>query len=184
MNLFPREQPFVYNGGGYSTLSFIPTLATMVLGLLTGNVLKEVRNNGSRLLWLVTVAVAGIALGMILDATGVCPLVKRIWTPSWTLYSGGVCCLMLAFFHILTDVWHCRLPLIGLTVLGVNSIAAYLIHSLTSGFLKDDVQRHFPVGFFQSCGESWEPILIGTCVFLIQFSILVWMYRRKIFLRI
>jgi hypothetical protein len=38
MNLFPRENPFLFNGGGYSTLSFIPTLGTMVLGLLAGNI--------------------------------------------------------------------------------------------------------------------------------------------------
>ena len=36
LNLFPREQPFVFNGGGYATLSFIPTLGTMILGLLAG----------------------------------------------------------------------------------------------------------------------------------------------------
>ena len=41
MNLFPREQPFVANEGGYSTLSFIPTLGTMILGLLAGGWLQR-----------------------------------------------------------------------------------------------------------------------------------------------
>ena len=41
LNLFPREQPFKYNGGGYATLSFIPTLATMILGLIAGGVLRR-----------------------------------------------------------------------------------------------------------------------------------------------
>ena len=27
LNLFPREHPFVYNSGGYLTLSFIPSAA-------------------------------------------------------------------------------------------------------------------------------------------------------------
>ena len=36
LNLFPREEPFRFNGGGWSTLSFIPTLATMLLGLWAG----------------------------------------------------------------------------------------------------------------------------------------------------
>lgn len=40
LNLFPREKPFLYHGGGYVTLSFVPTLATMILGLLAGNVLR------------------------------------------------------------------------------------------------------------------------------------------------
>jgi hypothetical protein len=36
LNLFPRKAPFTANGGGYLTLSFIPTLATMILGLIAG----------------------------------------------------------------------------------------------------------------------------------------------------
>jgi hypothetical protein len=42
LNLFPREKPFLFNGGGYATLSFIPTLGTMILGLLAGNIFCRV----------------------------------------------------------------------------------------------------------------------------------------------
>ena len=38
-----RKQPFAYNGGGYATLSFIPTLGTMILGLIAGGVLRSDR---------------------------------------------------------------------------------------------------------------------------------------------
>ena len=38
LNLFPRESPFLFNEGGWSTLSFIPTLATMMLGHVVGRV--------------------------------------------------------------------------------------------------------------------------------------------------
>ena len=41
LNLFPREKPWVYNPGGYLTLSFIPTLGTMILGLIAGRWLRE-----------------------------------------------------------------------------------------------------------------------------------------------
>ena len=40
LNLFPRQKPFVENGGGYLTLSFIPTLGTMILGLIAGRWLR------------------------------------------------------------------------------------------------------------------------------------------------
>src|SRR6202000_1382914 len=40
LNLFPRVSPFVANDGGYLTLSFIPTLGTMILGLLAGRWLR------------------------------------------------------------------------------------------------------------------------------------------------
>ena len=41
LNLFPREKPFHYNGGGYLTLSFIPSLATMIFGLISGELLRS-----------------------------------------------------------------------------------------------------------------------------------------------
>ena len=41
LNLFPRKEPFVANGGGYLTLSFIPTLGTMILGLICGRWLRD-----------------------------------------------------------------------------------------------------------------------------------------------
>src|SRR5262249_53586126 len=52
LNLFPRERPFVFNGGGYATLSFIPTLGTMILGLLAGEVLRDGRRRSAKVLWL------------------------------------------------------------------------------------------------------------------------------------
>ncbi len=41
LNLFPRETPFVFNKGGYTTLNFVPSLATMIFGLLTGRLLRR-----------------------------------------------------------------------------------------------------------------------------------------------
>ena len=59
LNLFPRESPFRFNEGGWSTLSFIPTLATMMLGLWAGEWLKTPRTAEEKLRGLV---VAGVAL--------------------------------------------------------------------------------------------------------------------------
>src|SRR5450755_3016874 len=80
LNLFPHTSPFVANEGGYLTLSFIPTLGTMILGLIAGRWLRAAAPNipFRRLL---IAGVAGIALGLLLHVAGVCPVVKRIWTP-------------------------------------------------------------------------------------------------------
>ena len=52
LNLFPRQKPFVSNAGGYSTLSFIPTLGTMILGLIAGGVLRSERTPWGKVGWL------------------------------------------------------------------------------------------------------------------------------------
>jgi len=103
LNLFPRTAPFVNNSGGYLTLSFIPTLGTMLLGLFAGQWLRGAAPRIPFRKFLIA-GVVGIATGLLLHVSGICPVVKRIWTPAWTLYSGGLCFLFLAGFCWLTEV--------------------------------------------------------------------------------
>ncbi len=185
LNLFPREAPFTNNGGGYSTLNFIPTLGTMVLGLLAGGVLRSERKLGDKVRWLASAGVIGLASGWLLGALGICPVVKPIWTPSWALFSGGWCFLILALFYLVIDVWNHRAWAFPMVVVGMNSIAAYMIaHVFVVDFTRKALPRHFGRQIFQSMGEAYEPLLLGAAVLLIEWLILYWMYRRKIFLRI
>jgi predicted acyltransferase len=89
LNLFSREQPFRFNGGVYSTLSFIPTLGTMILALIAGGVMRSERAPWAKVKWLAFAGVIGLAAGAACGWLGICPVVKRIWTPTWVPYSGG-----------------------------------------------------------------------------------------------
>ena len=128
LNLFPREKPFIANGGGYVTLSFIPTLGTMILGLLAGGVLCGTRSTLEKLRWLAIAGVICLATGWLLGALGICPVVKRIWTPNWVLFSGGWCFLLMVAFLALIDFHGWRAWSFPLVVFGMNSIAAYVMY--------------------------------------------------------
>lgn len=184
LNLFPREAPFKANGGGYSTLSFIPTLVTMILGLLAGGLLRAERGPWVKLGWLVLAGGVGLGAGWGLDALGVCPVVKKIWTPAWVLYSGGAACLILAGFYLVMDIWRLRRWALFLTVVGMNSIAAYLIAHLFQGFIADALTRHFGHRPFEVAGAAYQPFVHGLTVLVIEWLMLWWMFRRKVFLRI
>ena len=125
LNLFPRSNPFTRNGGGYATLSFIPTLATMILGLLAGGTLRTPSTRWAKIVWLCVAGCIGLAAGWGLGELGICPVVKRIWTPSWVLFSGGWCFLLLAGFYAVLDIIGVRFWAFPLRVIGMNSIAAY-----------------------------------------------------------
>src|SRR6201992_1077199 len=117
LNLFPREHPFLFNDGGYLTLSFIPTLGTMILGLFAGQwfVASAPKQPIRRFL---TAGVILLAIGVLLHFTGICPIVKRIWTPSWTLFSGGICFLVMAAFYFLVDLKDSKRWAFPLIVIG------------------------------------------------------------------
>jgi heparan-alpha-glucosaminide N-acetyltransferase len=184
MNLFPRERPFLFNRGGYATLSFIPTLATMILGLIAGNVLRNPRDPLARIRWLAVAGVICLASGWLLGVLGICPVVKRIWTPSWVLFSGGWCFLLLAAFYWVIDVLKIKRWSFPLVVIGVNSIAAYVIAHLFDSFIAKNLTTHLGKGVFNVFGAPYQPLLHGAATLLVMWLMLFWMYRRKLFLKI
>jgi predicted acyltransferase len=185
LNLFPCEKPFRYNSGGYSTLSFIPTLGTMILGLIAGGWLKDMSSSSWKLQRFVLTGLVCVAVGLGLDYLGICPNVKRIWTPSWTLFSGGCCFLLLAAFYCTTDVPGWSSWSFPLRVIGMNSIAAYcLSDGLKPETVGSQLKIHLGKDFFAQWGQPYAPIIEGAVVLAIFWLILFWMYRRKIFLRI
>lgn len=184
LNVFPRETPFRFNGGGYATLSFIPTLGTMLLGLVAGRWLRAgwpPRQVLKQFLWF---GAAGIALGVLLHGLGICPVVKRIWTPAWVLFSGGLCFWLLTFFYYLIDVGGHKRWAFPLVVVGMNSIAIYCLVHLIDRFIINSFYIHFGHGPFLVFGPAAEPLLTGLATLAVFYAILWWMYRRKLFIRI
>ena len=183
LNLFPRTKPFIENSGGYLTLSFIPTLGTMLLGLAAGRWLRETAPR-IPMRKLLAAGAIGIAAGLALHFGGINPIVKRIWTPAWTLFSGGLCFLFLAGFCWLTEVKQYRRWAFPLVVIGVNSIAAYLMAHLWERFILDSFRIHLGEHAFAFFGGEVEPFVRGLAVLAVYWTILWWMYRRKLFLKI
>lgn len=184
LNLFPRERPFVFNEGGWSTLSFIPTLATMILGLLTGEWLKGDRSKEQKLGGLVIAGAGLVLLGLIFQWAGICPIVKRVWTSAYTLYSGGLVILMLAGFYALIEWKGWKAWAFPLVVVGMNSIAIYVMSWTMEPFFLRSLQIHMGWLLNRMTGPTFQPALYGFGVMLSFWVILFWMYRRKLFLRI
>lgn len=82
------------------------------------------------------------------------------------------------------DVWHRRAWAFPLVVIGMNSIAAYLIAHLFVNFIEQALPRHLGASWFTFAGKAYEPLWLGAGVLLVEWLILWWMYRRKVFLRV
>ena len=184
LNLFPRATPYTLNDGGYQTLNFVPSLATMIFGLLAGQWLRSAGDIAAKLPRLVAFGAAGVALGWMIDGAGLCPLVKRIWTPSWAIFSTGWAALLLAGFVAVIDLRGWRRWAFPLVVAGMNPIALYVMWQLSSGFIRGSLKIHLGQDIFASFGPTLTPTLERAGVLITLWLVLLWMHRRKIFIRL
>ena len=183
LNLFPRAHAWVSHTGGYQTLNFIPSLATMLGGALTGRFLRtSKRTSEQKVMALVVAGVIFLILGNIAHLTG-CPIVKRIWTPSWALYSGGWVLLMLAAFYWVVEVWGFRRLVFPLVVVGMNSIFIYLLHSLSRGWIITMLKIHTGPDNAWFDGE-YAPVITSCGALLVLWVLCWWMYRQKAFIKL
>jgi predicted acyltransferase len=91
---------------------------------------------------------------------------------------------MLAAFYALIELKGWKRWAFPLLVIGANSIAVYVMSWTIESFVASALVRHLGTAPFQALGTPFEPVLRGLGVIVVFWLILLWMYRRKIFLRI
>jgi predicted acyltransferase len=207
LNLFPQanSKPFQFNQGGYGTLNFIPSIATMLFGVLAGEWLRTERPASAKVQALFLAGVLAIVVGSGLDEH-ICPIVKRIWTPSWAIFSAGWTLLLLALFYGVIDGAGYKRWAFPLVVVGANSIAIYMMSQLMKPFLTRMLTIHIGPAWtalassarvdalvYKVSGMHLEPRLFSglygplvehSAVLLLLWLICFWMYRRRIFIKI
>ncbi|MDF1739960.1 MAG: DUF5009 domain-containing protein [Verrucomicrobiales bacterium] len=179
LNLFPRAKPF--EGHVYATLNFVPSIVTMLMGLMSGQVLKNKSiSEATKLKQLCVAATACLLIGAVLGLT-VCPVIKKLWTPSWVLFSGGWVIGLLALSYWVIDVKKWNGWVFPFVVVGLNPLAMYLLGMMGKGGVTAALKRHLPDVWFTG---THGPVVLASLTALFFWLILLWMYRRKIFLRL
>ena len=128
LNWLPRAELFLFQGNGVQTLNFIPTIATLIFGIMAGELLNGARTKAQIPNTLISFGAVGIIVGLIVGEW-FCPLVKSIWTPSWTLFSAGVAAFILGVLYLVCDLHKSRSWAMPFVVIGTNSILLYTLAS-------------------------------------------------------
>ena len=187
LNLFPRHRPFVGYIGGYNTLNFIPSTANMIFGLIAGTWLREAARSGEArtvIVKLIRTGLLWITLGWSLQIFGICPIIKKIWTPAWSLFSGGWSCLIMAGIYYIMDVKRYQRWAFPFVVIGMNSIAMYLLFHTIDEFIAETLEQHLGQKLFLIMGEPFQPMLLGAGTLLVLWLILLWMHKRRLYLKV
>ena len=159
-------------------LSSLTFIVTGLLGMFAGVVAKSKMEERRKLWWFAGTGVALVVAGLIWSIWH--PIIKMIWTSSMTLFSGGICFLLLWLCYYLIDYKGYRQGLTLFKVYGMNSIAAYMMPK----FVKTRAILSGLLAFLPFVmGEEWAGFAIRVADAVVIYLLLYYMYKREIFLK-
>ena len=179
LNHFPQPEPFLFQEKGLQTLNFVPTIATMICGVMAGELLASCESK-VRIRNLLFVAGAGLTIGGLIAGQWLCPIVKAIWTPSWALFSTGVVILVLAALYQFCGLPGGRTWAMPFAVLGTNSILLYVLAYYKWRFLSI-TQR---VTGIDITAGIYTPVLQSLVLLGMLWAIAYVLYRARTFVKI
>jgi predicted acyltransferase len=184
-------------------LTTLPAVANLLLGILAGEWLGKAGSNANaanrKLLGMAVAGAVLILAGLALDP--LIPINKKIWTPSFMLFSGGFSLMALALLYWLIDrpgqdalpSW--RWVTAPAMVFGTNAILGFSLANILTALL-GLIQFHQATGqaigvqglifeWFHRFLNPWNASLAYATLFVLLNTALLWpLYRRRIFLRL
>jgi predicted acyltransferase len=159
-------------------LSSMTFAATVMIGALAGQLLRSNLGKARKVLFLLACGFVCLWLGW---AWGfIFPIIKHIWTSSMVLYAGGWSLLLLGVFYLVIDVMRLRPLAFPFAVIGTNAIAAYMAVQLYDFKYFSD---RFVNGLAPYTGD-WQDFIRATGGVLVLWLILLYLHRKKIFIKI
>ena len=161
-------------------LSTIPAVASCILGVLAGLLMKN-KNVApqTKVYYLVGAGVAMLAVGFLWGLQF--PVIKKIWTSTFVLVAGGYSCLLLATFYQTIDIWGIRKWTTPFVWIGSNALAIYMVNNFVDF---DDLARRFTGGPIEESLGDWGKLC--TAIVALGMSVLVtrWLYKRRLFIKV
>lgn len=174
-------------------VSTLPAIATTLLGVLAGQILRLRRALAERTTWLFVTGSLLLAGGLILTAW--LPINKKLWTDSFSLFMAGLDFIVFAIFAWLIDGCGWHKPAKPLVIFGMNAIALYMISEGVAEFLDAvhvdaaggpiSLQAYIYRGWFVPLGSPANASLLYSLSFVaVVYAAAYFLYRRGWFLRV
>ncbi len=161
-------------------LCIISAVTITLMGALSGYLLRKPgKASAKKALYIALAGVGAIALAQLLSPYY--PIIKKMWTVTYVLKAAGVSALMLALFYYVIDVKGSKNWTLFFRVFGMNSITIYMGARII-GFW--DISRFFLGWTSVHFSEKWGALFLAIGVLVIEWALLYFLYKRKIFLRV
>jgi len=161
-------------------LCIVSATGITLMGALAGEVLRSKQWSEYRKLMILSgTGIGFIILALLLNP--VYPVIKAAWTTTFNLLAGGISLLLLSLFYLIIDIRKFQRWSFFFTVIGMNSITIY-IGSHIIDFSK--VSKFFLGGLSRISGEDWGNVIFWVGFLAAEWLFLLFLYRKKIFLRV
>ena len=130
-------------------------------------------------LWIAIGGALAILLALLLNP--VYPIIKKMWTVPYVMLAGGISAMLLSLFYFVIDIKGINRWTPFFIVFGMNSITIYI------GVKILDFERgsRFFLGWTQHhISEAWGGVFLACGVLILQWALMLFLYRKRIFLRI
>ena len=154
--------------------------ATTMLGVFCGYILQSGVSKIKKFRNFLIFGAVLIVLALVLDIWH--PIIKKLWTSSFVLFSGGICVLLLGAFYLIIDIWNVRKGTKWMIIIGSNAIFAYVVSHVFGDQLRA-MADVFINGLVPYIGNWFDTVTYAGGV-LILFAALRYMYKNKIYIKI
>jgi len=160
-------------------LCIISATSVTLMGTFAGNILrnKSYPQNKKTIMLLVS----GLVLVTIaLSLSPFYPIIKKIWTVPFNIVAAGTSFLLLSVFYYIVDVKLWRGWILFFQVIGLNSITIYMgVRIIDFSPISE-----FFLGWIAHPAGAFGAVIIALGVIAIEWLLLYYLYKNKIFLRV
>jgi predicted acyltransferase len=160
--------------------STFPAISTAMLGIITGNLLRNSPMLPVKKVGLM--AVTGVIFLVLAQIWNLdFPINKNLWSSSFVLQVGGISLLLLALFYYVIDIAGYKKWTLFFRVIGMNSILIYIsAHFIDWGY----TNNAFFKWLGQLVGEPFGAVALAISLVMIKWLFLYFMYKKKVFLKV
>ena len=169
-----------FDKGGYLSINALSSTSTVIFGIMAGETLIRGKTEMQKVWWILLAGIIFLIVGTALNP--LIPSIKRIWTPSWTIFSAGWALIFLAACHWVIEVKNRRKWCFIFKVVGMNSITIYVLVQMMRGDINSWLSV-FTRGFLVPLGDIGV-IIQSLLVLAIHWYAVYWLYKREIFLKV
>ena len=166
-------------------LSTLPAIGTCLMGVFAGLLIRSVRiGDQEKVFWLIGAGLVSLGIGFLWGQQF--PIIKKIWTSSYVLVAAGWSALLLSAFYQMVEIWKWERWVQPFIWVGSNSIAIYLANNiigfgrLANRFCGGDLSDFLDHSIAPGAGD----LLRAIVAIAIGLTLVAFLYRRKIFLRL